>query len=174
MQIVSINFVPTWTLPHHPKQNAYYRLPNSWNFRRLEDIYHVFGRKSIQASEIFWSAFEVFLRLTYSETREGERLSPPHATHIAPVPSRKMVVFLPRRDGGCGGRGRGLATREILGNYGFIPDLKISTHLNERKCKPMIRTKNKQILKLTNRALKRLTLLKLRNFSSTSGLAERF
>jgi len=23
-----------------------------------------------------------------------------------------------------------LATREILGNYGFIPDLKISTHLN--------------------------------------------
>ena len=43
-----------------------------------------------------------------------------------------MVVFLPRRDGGCGGRGRGLATREILGNYGFIPDLKISTHLNAR------------------------------------------
>ena len=38
--------------------------------------------------------------------RGGERLPPPQATCIAPVPSRKMVVSLPRRDGGRGGRPR--------------------------------------------------------------------
>ncbi len=48
----------------------------------------------------------MFLRETFllveSETRGGERL-PPHATRIAHVPSRKMVVSLPWRGSGRGG-----------------------------------------------------------------------
>ena len=64
---------------------GYYRLPNNRNFQHLEEIYNIFGRKYLQATEIlFCSAFVVLLRETFlfvESTRGGERPTPhtPHA-----------------------------------------------------------------------------------------------
>jgi len=60
-----------------------------------------------QASEIFLKHLCSVPMCDLFRDERREELPPPQATRIAPVPSRKMVVSFPRRDGGRGGRGRG-------------------------------------------------------------------